>query len=54
VLDLAGVSGGSEVDVQFPLHINPEGMHRMVAGQGQARHDDLGATVGAIIPDGKA
>ena len=42
VLLLAGVGGGGDVDVQHPVGVDREGVHRVITTERQARDHDLG------------
>jgi hypothetical protein len=42
VLDLARIGGGAEIDKEIALLVDRKRMHRVIAGEGQPRNDDLG------------
>src|ERR1700731_1112495 len=42
VLDLAGIGGGAEIDKEIALPVDRKRVHRVIAGEGQPRNNDLG------------
>src|SRR5580692_4354749 len=42
VLDLAGIGGGAKIDKEIALPVDRKRMHRVIAGEGQPRNNDLG------------
>src|ERR1700720_3431301 len=42
VQDLAGIGGGAEIDKEIALPVDRKRVHRVIAGEGQPRNNDLG------------